>query len=97
LKATQAAAISRISLTAVAAWTHGRREYSGEPLETVVDDLNRYLDRRVVITDPQLRSIRVSGTVSEANVKGWLESLQLSLPILITDRPGGAIEIRAPD
>lgn len=87
--------IAAVAPRTIASWREGRLEYSGESLEAVIADINRYLDKRIVITDPSIASLRVTGSVAEANIQSWLNSLQASLPIEIETSDNGRLEVRA--
>lgn len=85
--------IEAIEPPAVASWREGRLRYSGEPLDSVIADVNRYVDEPIVISDRSIATLRVTGTVSEANIESWLTSLQTSLPVEIA-KENGRIEVR---
>jgi transmembrane sensor len=71
-----------------AAWRAGRLEYVGEPLRYVVADVSRYSTMDIVIADPQLGDVPVTGTVFEEDIDGWLESLPAFIPVRV-ERVGG--------
>lgn len=79
---------------AVASWREGRLQYSGEPLALVIADVNRYRDEPILVDDPSVGALRVTGTVSEANIESWLISLQTALPVEVVARNGGGLEVR---
>jgi transmembrane sensor len=63
------------------AWQRGRMAFEAEPLRYVVQDVNRYSDKPIVIADARTADLRVTGTVTEANVIGWLHSLESAFGI----------------
>jgi transmembrane sensor len=69
------------------AWQHGRLAFEGEPLRYVVQDVNRYAKTPIVIADSRVGDLRVTGTVTAANIVGWINSLQAALPIQADIRP----------
>lgn len=73
----------------VGAWREGRLQYVDEPLNGVVADLARYSERRIVIADPALANLRVTGVVHVKNVDGWLASLQATFPVRVVSGTGG--------
>ena len=75
----------RLAQNAAASWVEGRFEYRGEPLRDVIEDLNRYADHRIVLTDPSLGSLRYSGTVFADHLDEWLEGLTGVLPVTVRD------------
>lgn len=57
------------------AWRSGRQTFRGEPLRYVVEDVNRYADKPLVIEDETVGELRFTGTVLNDNVVGWTASL----------------------
>jgi transmembrane sensor len=57
------------------AWQHGRLAFESEPLRYVLQDVNRYAEKPIIIADPSMAELRVTGTVTEANIIGWVRSL----------------------
>jgi transmembrane sensor len=58
------------------AWQDGRLAFEAEPLRYVVQDVNRYAEKPIVVADSRTGDLRVTGTVMEANIIGWVNSLQ---------------------
>lgn len=66
------------------AWQKGQLSFDNEPLHYVVEVVNRYSQQRIVIADPALEDVRVSGTVLDDHVTGWLASLDTALGVQAT-------------
>lgn len=66
------------------AWQNGQLSFDDEPLRYVVEVVNRYSKQRIVIADPALEDLRVSGTVLGEHVTGWVASLDTALGIQAT-------------
>jgi transmembrane sensor len=62
-------------------WQHGRMAFEAETLRYVVQDVNRYADKPIVIADARTGDLRVTGTVTEANILGWINSLEAAFGI----------------
>jgi len=62
-------------------WQHGRMAFEAEPLRYVIQDVNRYAQRPIIIAEPRLGDLRITGTVTEANVLGWVRSLEAAFDI----------------
>ena len=77
----------------VGGWRQGRLQYAGEPLTFVIEDVNRYTRRPIVIVDPSIATLRVTGIVSEENVESWLTRLQQALPVTVTLGKDGRLEV----
>lgn len=63
------------------AWQHGRLAFEAEPLRYVIQDVNRYATKPIVLADERTGDIRVTGTVTEVNIIGWINSLQAAFGI----------------
>lgn len=89
------AKVARIEPPAVASWREGRLHYSGEPLGSIIADMNRYVAEPITIADPSIAGLRVTGSVSETNIERWLTSLEASLPVEVVKDDAGRLEVRA--
>lgn len=87
--------LTSVNPTLVAAWQEGRLHYVDEPLDAVVADLARYSTRRIVITDPNVARLRVTGVVLVQNIDGWLASLQATFPIRVVTEADGSAAVMA--
>jgi transmembrane sensor len=63
------------------AWSQGRLAFEAEPLRYVVQDVNRYTDKPILIADDRTADLQVTGTVAESNILGWINSLQAAFGI----------------
>lgn len=66
-----------------AGWRRGEIVLSGEPLDAVLTDYNRYLTRKLVIGDPSLRSIRMGGRFTSNDPDDFLAALHASFGIMV--------------
>jgi transmembrane sensor len=82
-----------VDARAVAGWREGRLQYLDEPLASIAADVGRYTARHIEVTDPALRELRVTGTVLEGNLEGWLLSLEEAFPLTVDHRANGSIRI----
>lgn len=67
----------------MATWRQGRFEYRGEELGRVVEDLNRYSDRRITLEDAGVSKLRYSGTIFPDHIDEWLEGVEGILPVAV--------------
>lgn len=74
-------AVSRADEKTVTAWQDGKLVFDATPLADVVRELARYHDRRIVIADPNLNTLKVSGVFNANDVDGLLLALEQVLPI----------------
>jgi transmembrane sensor len=77
------------------AWRQGRLSFAETSLAEVVRQLNRYRrdDAPLVLADPSLASLRVSGSFQTTNIDGVLHALQLALPIALHQDGTGPLVI----
>lgn len=67
------------------AWRKGRLIYVRKSLGLIVEDLNRYTDRPIRVSE-DVRGLELSGAYDARNIQGVLEALEDALPIrLIAD------------
>ncbi len=57
-------------------WLEGRLSFDSEPLSDIVAQVNRYSIKRIVIGDPSLRELKVSGSFNVGEVPVFLNSLE---------------------
>ena len=62
--------------TAATAWQSGRLAFHLEPLRYVLEDVNRYAPKRIVLEDSSLGALVITGTVERKNISGWIGSLE---------------------
>ncbi len=65
----------------VIGWEHGRLAFEAAPLRDVVEDVNRYTQKPIVIADEQTGDLMITGTVTNTDVAGWVASLVSTLGI----------------
>lgn len=58
------------------AWQHGTLVFKGETLEEVVKEISRYTDTSIVISDPDIRDMRIGGYFKTGEIDALLTVLQ---------------------
>jgi transmembrane sensor len=61
---------------AATAWQTGRLAFRLQPLRYVLEDVNRYSNKPIVLEGAGLGSLVITGTVERANISGWIGSLE---------------------
>ncbi len=79
----------------IAIWRAGLFQYRDEPLPSVLADVSRYYAHDVVIADPEVAKLRVTGTVFANDVESWLLSLEAALPVRAIRAPDGAVHLES--
>lgn len=92
---SRTASIASVDPSAALTWRSGELAYQYEPLGSVVEDLNRYSTRKIVIADPQLAQLPFTGTAWVSSLDGWLAGIQRAYPIEVTESAAGEIQLRA--
>lgn len=58
------------------AWTEGYLDFSGEPLDTVVAEVNRYHRLQIVIVDPSILKVKISAYVRATDSIAFMNALE---------------------
>ncbi|WP_426186487.1 FecR family protein [Pseudomonas sp. NFXW11] len=77
-------AVDAASLTA---WQRGKLIFNGRPLGEVIGELERYQHGRILISDPQLAKLAISGVFDLDDPQGSLKALQQRYPLHVTYLP----------
>jgi len=85
---TEHPSLAVANTAAALAWREGRLEYTNEPLEAVIDDINRYSKQPVVIVDDNARRLRFSGTVLVDYTEDWVHALPGEFPVQVRRQNG---------
>jgi len=67
------------------AWQRGEIIFSGDNLENVVSEMNRYSSKTIIISDKDLRSLRVSGVFKSDDISAILEALEVTMNIQVDE------------
>jgi transmembrane sensor len=78
-------AVDLPDVSVATAWQGGRLSFDDEPLRYAVEVVNRYSRKRIVIADPAIANVRVSGTVLGDHIDGWVASLDTAFGIHATE------------
>jgi len=84
--------IGDIDAMDVASWRNGVLKYMHEPLGSVAQDLSRYHNKRIVISDARLSAMPFTGTVFSSRIGDTLKALESVFPLQVRER-GDAIEL----
>ena len=84
--------IAEIKAADVASWRSGVLKYMHEPLGSVAQDLSRYHNKRIIISDARLSAMPFTGTVFSTRIEDALSALESVFPLRVQER-GDAIEL----
>lgn len=82
-KQHQVAALDIVAIEKNTAWRKGQFVFSGDTLEEIVNEMTRYSDKRIVISDPNLRSRRMAGVFSTSDIDPILSALSISMDVKV--------------
>ena len=85
--------LTRTNVARETSWLKGQLVFDGIELAAVVEELNRYSTRKMVIGDPRLAERRLSGNFTPGDVHGFSRALRAAGVADIRDEPDGEIQI----
>lgn len=77
--------ISATELMHATAWREGKLYVDDERLDAVIEEIQPYTRKRIVIADGVLQSLRVGGVFKVDDIEGVLGMLQKALPVTAVD------------
>jgi transmembrane sensor len=75
--------VKREEITRRLSWREGMLVFSGEPLEKVVEEVNRYTSVAIVISDPAIARIRIGGYFKAGETAAMLQALETGFGIRV--------------
>lgn len=69
------------AVSSAQSWRRGVFRFDDEPLEHVIREFNRYRERKIVIADPSVAELRISGVFHLKNGDNILTALESTLPV----------------
>jgi transmembrane sensor len=76
-------------------WREGRLVFDGTSLAEVADDFNRYNRQQLLISDPSVAAIRISGTFKASNVQAFVRLLKEAYGLKAEVTVDGKLKISA--
>jgi transmembrane sensor len=73
--------------SATTAWQAGRLAFRLQPLRYVLEDVNRYASKPIVLQDESVGSRTITGTVSLGELAGWIDSLRRVFDLEVVEEP----------
>jgi transmembrane sensor len=83
--------INHVDIERVTAWERGEIVFDNEPLESVIQRMNRYGPRHIIIGDEHAGSLRISGVFHEGDVDGFVSTIASYLSVRASERPDGNV------
>jgi len=73
--------VAQANIQRVTAWTIGQLMFDDEPLSSVVERVNRYGGTQIIINDPKVGAMKISGVFNAGDVLGFVEIVTHYLPV----------------
>lgn len=83
--------VDRPEIAAVTAWQTGRAVFDNDTLEDAITELNRYQSRQLVIRDPAVGALRISGSYQTGDSDSFARSIAELLPVRISESEQGIV------
>ena len=83
--------VSRVDIERVTAWERGEVVFENEPLASVIQRMNRYGPRHIIIGDDHTGNLRISGVFHEGDVDGFVSTIAAYLSVTAHERPDGDV------
>jgi transmembrane sensor len=88
------ATVASIDSSRALEWRSGELAYVREPLSAVIDDINRYSSRKILIQGESIAGLQFTGTVFTADVDDWLKAIQQAYPVEAKNALNGDVLLR---
>lgn len=85
--------IAKVNAETAAAWRFGKMVLDARPLSEAVAEINRYNTRRIVVADPRLRSLLISGVFQTGRPEAFVETLTKAFPVKVARETAETIEL----
>lgn len=86
-------AIIPVTPQSVAAWHEGRLNFNDTPLAQALAEFERYGPTGLIVSDPRVATLRVTGSFGADNHRQFARALTQVLPVGLIARPQGLTEI----
>jgi transmembrane sensor len=90
----EADAVDYPNLDDLLAWQSGRAVFRDATLASATEEMNRYTERKLVIADPNVASLRLSGVYRVGDTTAFANAVAMLLPVHVVQTPD-AIRIDA--
>lgn len=90
----RAGAPTRADLDQALAWRRGQMVFDNVALADAAAEMNRYSTLQVVVADPSLRALRISGTFNAGESRAFVEAIQSYFPVR-AQSTASTLELRA--
>lgn len=75
---------SKVNVNDAVAWRDGKLVFNSKPLSEVVEEFNRYDQSRIVIRDPMLKALEITGTFDPYDRETFIKTLRSVSQVHVT-------------
>ncbi len=81
---------------AAVSWPEGKLRYRSASLRSVIEDVNRYSRRRVIL-DPAVAELEFTGVMFHKEIDSWIDGLRLIFPVDLVNVDANTVLVRPRD
>ncbi len=81
--------VHKVETHQVSAWRKGKLIFNDKPLIDVINEINRHIGNKIVISDQRLEEITISMNFQIKHYEGFLTTLEKTIPVISIARPDG--------
>lgn len=94
VETTAGMTVSAVDPAVTGAWRFGRMVFDDRPLGEAVAEINRYNARAIVIDDPQIATLKISGVFGTGDPEAFVQTVQTILPVEIAAQDGDMLLLK---
>ena len=80
-------AIDHPNLDDLLAWQSGRAVFRDQTLASAAEEMNRYTERKLVVADPDVAALRLSGVYRVGDTAAFANAVSMLLPVHVVQTP----------
>ncbi|MGH8181356.1 MAG: FecR family protein [Steroidobacteraceae bacterium] len=96
MSSSNAPQINHVDIERVTAWERGEIVFDNEPLASVIQRMNRYGPRHIIMGDDRAANLRISGVFHEGDLDGFVSTIASYLSVKAHERPDGNVVLTYP-
>jgi transmembrane sensor len=82
---------ARVNVSAATAWTHGELVFEGSRLADVIEEFNRHNERQIVLADPALQDLEISGVYASTDPDLFIRFMRAQPHVRVEETPGSVV------
>lgn len=86
--------VAPVSAAHVSAWESGHLVFDDESLASVIERMSHYSSQRLLITDPRIADMRITGFFNAGDTAGFISTVTEYLPVIASTNADGAIALQ---